>query len=753
MSSYTSRLVVSLVDGVTAPARAVAASIAGIPKAMNKANGMPMTYSERLGKAIKDNNRALEEARGRMIDAAAGAFALRGAAISTVGSAMALEDKMADIAKVSGMSGDELKSFEGTLRNLARTGIPMAVEELAELAAAAAASGIANDDLEEFTKLTAKAAVAWGLNGAAAGDALAKIKTQLGLTVEETRNYADVINYLSDNSAAQAGPIIEFAKRVAASGKIAGFAEQEVLALGAAMISSGAEAEVAATTMRNVGRMLSRGDFGATKSQRDAFKLLGIDAEKVSKAMQIDASGTLMEVLTAISESEPHKKLALMSGIFGDEATALMPLLGELEKTRKQMRAVGDETNYLGSVQKEFEVRAQTGSYALQRFRNQIRDVGISMGQSLLPAMKEVLSVIGPILVSFGNWAQENPKVLATIMGVVGGVVALRVAMVSLSYLGLMGRGGVLGALSLGAKMLGGSVGYLWGAARGAVALQVALAGMSGGSVGILSRIAIGARGMLMAIPGMAGLAKAFGLVGVAIKAVGAIILANPIAASVAAIAGLAYLIYENWDAVGPYFTRMWEGIKGIFSGVAEWITGIVTLDFERAMGGLKTVLTSWDDIGQAMFDAGAALFTSLWDGMKSVWSSISGWAGGVASSITQPFKDAGSSVAGWFGYGDDSGGIDGARARGGPIRAGGTYLVGEEGPELITPSRNGHVHPNGSTFGGGGAQITQNLNVTISGATGDAQAMAREVAAYLERETRRLMNGVFADTGLRTVG
>jgi len=39
---------------------------------------------------------------------------------------------------------------------------------------------------------------------------------------------------------------------------------------------------------------------------------------------------------------------------------------------------------------------------------------------------------------------------------------------------------------------------------------------------------------------------------------------------------------------------------------------------------------------------------------------------------------------------------IDGARADGGPVSRDGTYLVGEEGPELVTPSRSGFVN----TFG-----------------------------------------------------
>jgi hypothetical protein len=46
---------------------------------------------------------------------------------------------------------------------------------------------------------------------------------------------------------------------------------------------------------------------------------------------------------------------------------------------------------------------------------------------------------------------------------------------------------------------------------------------------------------------------------------------------------------------------------------------------------------------------------------------------------------------------------IAGARAAGGPVVPGKTYLVGERGPEFITPRRSGFVHPNGS---GGGQRV-----------------------------------------------
>lgn len=39
--------------------------------------------------------------------------------------------------------------------------------------------------------------------------------------------------------------------------------------------------------------------------------------------------------------------------------------------------------------------------------------------------------------------------------------------------------------------------------------------------------------------------------------------------------------------------------------------------------------------------------------------------------------------------------GLDGARALGGPVRGGGSYLVGEKGPEIFTPNTGGRIIPN----------------------------------------------------------
>jgi hypothetical protein len=51
---------------------------------------------------------------------------------------------------------------------------------------------------------------------------------------------------------------------------------------------------------------------------------------------------------------------------------------------------------------------------------------------------------------------------------------------------------------------------------------------------------------------------------------------------------------------------------------------------------------------------------------------------------------------------------FDGEKARGGPVSAGKTYLVGEKGPELFSPASSGNIIPN-NRLGGSGVKVEIN--------------------------------------------
>lgn len=87
--------------------------------------------------------------------------------------------------------------------------------------------------------------------------------------------------------------------------------------------------------------------------------------------------------------------------------------------------------------------------------------------------------------------------------------------------------------------------------------------------------------------------------------------------------------------------------------------------------------------------------------------------------------------------------GVVGPRAGGGSVMGGGTYLVGEQGPELFTPRNNGNIIPNGA-LGGDRINITINSPVDARGAQeGQAAQLARVMKANNESVKQDIIEGL----------
>ncbi len=76
---------------------------------------------------------------------------------------------------------------------------------------------------------------------------------------------------------------------------------------------------------------------------------------------------------------------------------------------------------------------------------------------------------------------------------------------------------------------------------------------------------------------------------------------------------------------------------------------------------------------------------------------------------------------------------LDGARAEGGPVTAGGSYLVGERGPEVFTPAQSGEIRP------AGGQAITVNIHLA---AGSDAASIERDQGRISRALARAVAQG-----------
>lgn len=109
---------------------------------------------------------------------------------------------------------------------------------------------------------------------------------------------------------------------------------------------------------------------------------------------------------------------------------------------------------------------------------------------------------------------------------------------------------------------------------------------------------------------------------------------------------------------------------------------------------------------------------------------------------VTKPLGDAisgavsGSGVGGFFS--NIFSGIFGTRAAGGPVQAGGTYLVGERGPELFKAPASGTIVPNSQLAGAmGGRQMVIHINPPPGMSRQGSSQFAADVARQLRQADR----------------
>ncbi len=394
---------------------------------------------------------------------------------SPIRAAVEFESAMSDVRKV--VSFDSPQAFKTMSDDILKlsTRIPMAADGLAQIVAAGGQSGMQGDELLTFAEMAAKIGVAFDISAGQTGDAMASIKTQLGLSLDETSNLFDAMNHLSNNMASTAPKLVNFTTRVAADGEVKGFNATETIAFGSAMIAAGAQADVAATSFRNMGRALVAG-FAATPAIRGGLANIGLEAEDVAKRMQQDAVGTVIDVFERINKLPEDMQSANMKLIFGDEARALTPLINRLDLLKESLGLVADEQNYLGSADREYAERAKTTANNMQLLRNQMTQMGVTIGEAVLPPLNDLIKRMKPIIEAVTDWAKQNKPLVKALLVGTAVVSGLAVAGGSL----VMALGGLWGTLAVGRFMLSAFSAHAAFAAGDLTGLGRGIRGLSG---------------------------------------------------------------------------------------------------------------------------------------------------------------------------------------------------------------------------------------------------------------------------------
>ena len=323
--------------------------------------------------------------------------------------------------KISGKMADNGKTYAQNYAAMTdailelSTRIPMTAEELTQLAAAAGQSGKTISDLIQyddkgniggFLKDVAMMGTAMDISAEQAGDWAAKWEHSFKMTHDQVMVLSDQINYLGANNATTAAEIAQVVNDAASLGQVAGVSADTTAAMATAMLAMGVETGRAATGISRIYTNLSLGS-SATKAQKEMWESLGYTAEGIAKSMQVDATGTMIDVFEAIGNMDADKQVAALKTLFGQWAIqGAAKLTGNLGSFTDALAMVNDPSLYSGSMEREFIIKAGTSEAVDTMMANAFQALKIDVGTAFLPAKKE-MSVA---LIDFINQLRNMPE-------------------------------------------------------------------------------------------------------------------------------------------------------------------------------------------------------------------------------------------------------------------------------------------------------------------------------------------------------
>ena len=571
--------------------------------------------------------------------------------------AMAFESAMADVKKVVDFPRPQgFKDMQQDILNLTST-LPMIPQDIAKIVAAGGQAGIPREELMKFAESAAKMGVAFDVTAEQAGDMMAKWRTAFKMNQSDVVSLADKINYLGNTTAASAPLISDVVTRIGPLGEVGGVASGEIAALGASMVGTGVQSEVAATGIKNLILGMTAGE-GATKTQAAAFQTLGLDAAEMAKKMQVDAKGAILEVLTALKALPKEKQAAVLSDLFGTESIgAISPLLSNLDALQANFNKVGDSSKYAGSMEAEFKARSETTENAMILMQNAFKRINIEIGNVFLPMLSQAMQSVSQIATKFADWASQHQKLAMVIGGTVVGVSAL-----------------TIGISALGLVFAGVKTAY-----TGFIFLKNAIAG-----VNVITAITTGTTRTFQAVQAMGrltmmGFSMASTVARTAMIGLNAAMVANPVGlviAGIAALIAIGYVLINNFAQVQAFMTSIWESP---IAALAAFCIGPIGVLIYLASG----IIANWESV--------QAYFSQLWDNPSAAIDQFVAFFQGKLQGMLSTAMEFGNKIANAlsFNFGSGSGGgQDVSHNADGGIYRKGAFLTtfAEESPEAAIP-------------------------------------------------------------------
>lgn len=423
-------------------------------------------------------------------------------------------------------------------------GVAKPAEELINIANSlgGAIDGLSGQQLNKMTEEVAKFAIATDTASDVASNMVSNTVNAFKLPATEVPKLLDAITAASNYSSADVADLGEALSKCSTAAAGANQNVYDTSAALAVLANTGVKGSEAGTGLANIFERM------ANPANVENLTKIGVavfDAQGKMRSL-IDIAADFNEKTKGMSDSE--KQFISLQTFGGIGARAFNQLAQNAEAYRKQQQQITDSQ---GAMNQAYEEMNQSLGANLQLAKNSGMAILYKIGEKLAPQVKEITDYIVDLSKKISRADDGTLDWVISIGKVVVGLFAFfKAASVTMS---------IVSTIAANMKTLRA----------------------------VFSIIQIAASGL-------------FKVLIIGIRAVATAFLTNPIGLAITAIIVVLMLLYYNWDTVKDYLIAGWNMLKNAINSVVNWFNG--------------TLVPAWNDGINAIGN----FFSNLWEGIKA---------------------------------------------------------------------------------------------------------------------------------------
>lgn len=552
--------------------------------------------NRQLGRDVRNVGRGFGSIASTMMPAATAVSAFGALGTKTF---MDFEDTITGAGVKAGATGEQLERMKETALKLGHD-FPITASEAAEAMDRLAAGGFDAEQTMAAMPGIIEASVASGEDMATTSDVITSAlniwNLKTGDVAENTQHVADVVQMAANVSKlgmADFGLAMQYAGAPAAA---LGVNIEELSTAMAIMSNNGIEASTIGTSLRSTMSRLA----SPPKEAAAAIDQLGLHLQNADGSF-VGITEAISQMREAMDGMTDTQQVGIAKAIAGEDAFS--GLLALIKTSPEAYKEVEDSIkNSTGSSHEAYVKMQNTLKGSINAMKSAVESLAISFGSTLAPSVKTAADAIKSIADFLGGLSPAARSVVANIALSVVEFTAFSFVMSKVlkaggsmimmySRIGNVLKGGRETNLLLRYSVLGVRSAFIQLSGTASKVMGVLRNGMNIGSwrsaltflgttgASGLSKIGsaaaqAGTRVMTMIrsfsmaamLNGARNAVLGFGRALLAIGRVGMSAMFSPLGIAIMAIAGAAYILYNHWDKVAPFFTSMWNEIQNAFS-------------------------------------------------------------------------------------------------------------------------------------------------------------------------------------------